>query len=502
MKSALITLTLALVLASNAMAPASAENRPAQSLQPALPVEQLQEDLRVMRAALAESHVGLDWYIPRPELDRRFQAIADGLNRPLSVRDFHRQLLPVVAAIRHGHTTLELPVPWAGYRLKLNKDGRFLPLELRVLDERVYVLADLGEKDEVPAGSEIVAIDGRPVGQLLQQFRQHLSADGGSETYQAHQLGQAFQFAHLLDLLQGPAQRLRVDFLAPSALRPASRRLATQSPARMAERYRQRFGREIDSFGPPLQFELLPSRTARLTVSAFIDGQADFRAGLASAFKAIRAAGVEDLIIDVRGNAGGDGDLPPLLYSYLAHQPFRQASPTIVASASLSSLAYAEAASDVLKAFAATPLAFVTRQPDGTWVLKPEIDDERYREYPPQPDRFLGRLWVLVDGGAFSATNQFLDLVHQHHRKAGLPVRFVGEAPGGDSHLGRDSGGQANSRQRLSIPLLGFRQFFAAPAGAPAIPDDLVRPSLQDLLSRTDRELLFALQAIEASRRR
>jgi hypothetical protein len=92
-------------------------------------------------------------------------------------------------------------------------------------------------------------------------------------------------------------------------------------------------------------------------------------------------------------------------------------------------------------------------------VLKPEFDAGGYQVFEPQPNRFTGRLYVLTDGGCFSATNSFLDLVYRYHRVEKRSVTFIGEQNGGDNSSGRGSGGQMlsivlpHSKQKLAIPL-------------------------------------------------
>ena len=67
-------------------------------------------------------------------------------------------------------------------------------------------------------------------------------------------------------------------------------------------------------------------RAARLTVETFAlptpdKGQPDFVLFLAATFQKIRSEGIEDLVIDLRGNDGGENlGLP--LFSYLTDRPF------------------------------------------------------------------------------------------------------------------------------------------------------------------------------------
>jgi hypothetical protein len=494
---------LALLLQAAHPAIAFAQREPLE-----IPVERLREDVRVMRTALEESHVGLHWFISRADLDRRLEEVAAGLDRPMTARELHRRLLPVVAAVRHGHTTLELPVQGVGYRLRqLDGAGAYFPAEVRVLDGRLYVVADLTADGGMPPGTEIVAIDGRPAGALLDTLRLYVSADGANDTFKLHQLGHGFQFAFLLDLLFGPSRTYALDVVPRPGEAMVRRVVAAQAPERMTALYGERMGRGLDVFPPALELRLLDGGPALLTVRSFYEGllgpdHPGFEAFFASAFRRIRESGVQALVVDVRGNEGGNGDYVPLLYSYLADRPFRLSAPTILASASLSTLAWAENPSDDIRAFAASPGDFVTRAADGTWVLNEDIDEERYRTYEPRPDAFKGRLYVLTDGGSFSAANDFVDMVYRYHRREGRSVRFVGEQNGGDSALGWASGGQTltlvlpNSGLKLRIPLLGGRQHFGAYPGTAVLPDHPVTPSIQDVLAGVDRPLQFVIDRI------
>jgi hypothetical protein len=113
----------------------------------------------------------------------------------------------------------------------------------------------------------------------------------------------------------------------------------------------------------------------------------------------------------------------------------------------------------------------------------------------------------LTDGGSFSATNNFLDLVHRYHRREGRHVSFVGEQNGGDNSFGKSSGGQAlaialpHTKLSLSIPLLGASEHFATANPKAVIPDHTVTPSIQDVVAGTDRQLLFVLESIAQQRK-
>jgi hypothetical protein len=247
-------------------------------------------------------------------------------------------------------------------------------------------------------------------------MRLYLSADGANDTFKLFQMGEYYEFHFLLDLIHGASDTYTLDVM-PNASNTKIRRIVSAlSPQRMKDNYRERTGRDIDEYPPALRVQMLSDRTALLTIKSFYEGlfgsdNPDFSVFLASAFKLIKENAVEDLIIDVRSNEGGNSSYAPMLYSYLADRPFRFVGRTFLTSNKISFIKYAENPSGRCQAFAVDPLRFVSPGADGSWVLKQEFDEGAYRVFEPQPNRFTGRLYVLTNGGCFSATNSFLDLV-------------------------------------------------------------------------------------------
>jgi hypothetical protein len=340
---------------------------PDQEAEQILTVTQLREDFRVMKGALEESHVGLHWFISKPQLDRRFGSISAALTRPMTAREFHRRLLPLVAAVRHGHTTLSLPIEGVSYRMRhLSKTKKYFPFRVRVLRNKLYVVSDLSEKADVGAGTQIVAINGRSAKNLIKEMRLYLSADGANETFKLFQMGEYYQFHFLLDLIYGASDTYTLDIIPNGSNTKIRRIVSASSPQRMKDNYRERIGHDIDRYPPALRVQMLSGRTALLTVKSFYEGlfgsdNPDFSVFLASAFKSIKENQVEDLIIDVRGNEGGNSSYVPLLYSYLADKPFRFVGRTFLASNKMSFIKYAENPGDDIKAFAVDPLRFIHR---------------------------------------------------------------------------------------------------------------------------------------------
>lgn len=464
---------------------------------------ELREDLAIARRALEESQVGLDWYLPRLQYDQQMEAVVQKTDGPMPARQFYRLLLPVIASIGHGHTTLELPTAGDGFYLRrLDRLQTYLPAEIRVIENRLFVLTDLSNDYGLPAGSEILALNGEPFDQLYPRLLELLSTEGDNRTFRDFQLGRGWRLHDLLDLQQGSRRRHEITLrLIDGSIRRITVDGAT--PAQLKFRYERRRGRPLDMFPPAVSFRMLDVGTGLLTVSSFWEGllpkeTPDFRSAFDAAFVKLAEAKAGRLIIDVRGNEGGNGEAARLLHAYLASARFVPGGGAFVAQPSLSTLDYANAPSDEVRAFAADPIRFVELAADGRWRLKPEFDAEATTFVSPEVNAFKGSVTILIDGGAFSATNTFLDLMRCETGR-GRAIQFMGVGNAQSDAYPLVSGGQSleielpHTKLKLALPVMGSDRPGSADCRTKKIPDIEITASINDLIVGRDPVLERAM---------
>src|SRR6185295_10809377 len=68
--------------------------------------KKLKEDYRIFQGALEESHPGLYWFTPKPEIDKVFAEGYSSIKDSMTERQFRTLLLKVVTPIRCGHTSV------------------------------------------------------------------------------------------------------------------------------------------------------------------------------------------------------------------------------------------------------------------------------------------------------------------------------------------------------------------------------------------------------------
>ncbi len=149
-----------------------APDEPGQSGQTRFTEKALTEDFQQMREVLEQNHAALDEFTPKETLDslmdRQFTFIRDSM----AIHEFFVLLTPIIAKIGCGHTNLWMPMSYWDRK----RDSMF-PLRLRLLEDLVVVSGSYSGHDQVPRGSLILEINGRPVDEIISEMKASYTAD-------------------------------------------------------------------------------------------------------------------------------------------------------------------------------------------------------------------------------------------------------------------------------------------------------------------------------------
>jgi C-terminal processing protease CtpA/Prc len=235
-------------------------------------------------------------------------------------------------------------------------------------------------------------------------------------------------------------------------------------------------------------------KIAVLTIRGFSEsgpaGTKPLKQFLRDAFKEMHARNSTSLILDVRDNGGGEDALGKQLLSFLLDQPFQYYDDLIFNAREFSFFRYVKGAKPI-------PENEVEKRADGKYhyIVHPNSGIQR----PAQP-HFAGQVVVLMNGGSFSTTCEFLSNLHYRKR-----ATFVGEEAGG-GYYGNTSGDGAavvlpNSKVVVWVPLMTY---YLAVKGAKAnrsiLPDYEVKPGIGDLLSGRDVVMAKAMELVHQSK--
>lgn len=461
--------------------PASAQPIANRSLDPpgSYSVPQLQADLAFLHRALEEVHPGLYVCTPKDSLDHAFAHTAAQLTHPLDEAAFWRLLQPLVAQVHCGHTRVQYS---AAYRTWARQQPHFyFPFTITVLRNRLFVSENQSADPSLRPGTEVVAIEGHPTSEVLPRLRQLISADGYGTNFQDQELAAGFfddDYAALYEAK--PAYRLTVRDSTglvreltprPRPVPPAPASPPPAAPLPAAEAAARRLAR-LHTVRYPAS---LPA-TALLRLRSF-DYEEDYRAFHAATFTELAQQRIKRLVIDLRGNPGGNNALAVDLLKYLVRSSFvltKSARARVVLPSFMSAVAGSSAHFDTTQ---------VKRLADGTLT---QASATLGPQQPYRQHRFRGQLVLLVDGGTFSAASNFAASLRAQRR-----VLIVGQETGG-TEAGLNGGVISRvelPHTHLMLQLPHFRLLTACAApqvGRGVRPDVEIVPTPQQVASHTD----------------
>lgn len=305
MKNLLASLALGLACLSGAQAA------------PELSADAAQRDLRLLQRAFVDLHPGLYRYATAADIDAQFAAAQAEVASGASRAQMYLIATRLAAAVRCGHTWTNPANQSAAVQDMLGRQT--LPLVLRFVEGRLRVMASAAPA--VPAGSELLAVEGLSPAELTARLMPYLRADGASDGKRRAQLDD--------DANGGALQRL-LALLVPPGPQGWRLRLAGGQEVVLPAITAQERDQAVKAAGwqpPPTTWQLrVDDGVGVLTLPtfAFWGGGFDGTAFLARSFESLRQQGIRRLVIDLRANEGGDDGLGRALLAHLLRAPHVQ----------------------------------------------------------------------------------------------------------------------------------------------------------------------------------
>jgi len=406
-------------------------------------LEELQADFSQFRKRLESSSPLL--YTDKNELSQLFDAQYELLHAGMDQLDFVRILSPIVSELRCGHSHVYVSPDYETY---LKEQDLYLPLDIRVIEDRLYTVADF---DIIPAGSEVTAINGLAASNIVATLLSNIPADGFNETKKYYLLNQDFSYVYNYYLGGTSSGEFSVDYLTTR-----SQILHTAA----VEGVQGKSGSFVlrlpytASISSEIYYKEIHDDYALLRIKLFMGfDRKEYNAFLEEFFREVADKNVTNVVLDLRGNWGGSPGPAIELYSYLISEP----------SPFLGKVSH--------------PLYFMFRRP-----------------VKPNQNSFTGNLYTLMDGACFSTTGQFLALL-KHHEIGTL----VGEESGGGVIC-------TDSSREITLRNTGVRLYSSSrpyEAAAPSLtggkgirPAVEVRLTLADYMYGSDPVLVKTLNLI------
>jgi C-terminal processing protease CtpA/Prc len=383
-------------------------------------------ELEALYRSLQSAHYKLYVHRPKSEYDAYFKRISAQLSEPMSKLDLVRAFQPFVAFGRIGHARIEFPV--ADYIAAARAGGTVLPFDIRVDGSRVFVTHSYLKDSKIKPGVELLAFDDQPIAKVVDDVSRYVS---GERPYMVHAQLERF-FPRWLWLARGEIRALRVSGRSSNGDQFVE--AINGLPIGEVEPEKSGWTEALST----REVRMLDAKTAYLRPGAFynIEGGESMDAGafrkfVDDAFGKIKEAKAQSLIIDLRDNPGGDNSFSDPMVAWFASRPFRfsdnfsiKASPEIRQQFEKQMVDSKDGDGIIAQMHRA-----MKGKRDGT-VVKIELP-----KVAPRPDRFQGRVFLLVNRHSYSNAASLAGMVQDYgfakvvgEETADLPTSYASSA--------------------------------------------------------------------------
>lgn len=405
------------------------------------------DDLDQLGKRLAEVHPNVFKFISEEDFWLLIEEKKSLVTDQMTFGEFMWECREIIASVNCSHTSVG----------RFNPENEMLdtsltfPLQTRWINDRLFVIDPLDNAGKVALKDEILAINERPVFDLMRDIYKRIPSQGYVETTKKHFFNtwSAKMIPYALDFptsytirVQGKENPIVLD-------QGGDAKAIFRDPS-------------IVPCEDNLCLEILEdSKTAVMTISSFNyypwNNLTDFQDFADNSFKEIEERGIENLIIDVRFNGGGSSESSIHLLRYLIDEAF---------------------------------IYFSVAGFEGK-----QHKEEGEKMQIPFENRFTGKCYFIIDGRGNSTTGHFMSMVKKYNLGT-----IVGEELGSNQFC---SAGQTICRlanTKLLYYVANNTHITTAtslPDEKGILPDHYVTQSIDDYLNKVDAVKAYTIGLLE-----
>jgi len=379
-------------------------------------------------------------YADQDELEKLYESIESNIQDGTTKLEFLRLLLPLGAALNCGHTHI--------YQTEDTSQVKRFPIDIKIIDNKMYIVNN-AFIEKAPVGSEITKINQKTVNEIIDIIKSNMSSDGQNETFKMDTINNYFYMLYLYNIEY--CDEFTIEYKDSNS---AENTVVVKGYTN--DEITQKIPSSYDDWK---QYDsMFEGDYAILDMNSFYpvgeETIKSYNEFLDNFFLMVKQNKIQNVILDIRGNGGGDPKVASHLFSYLETEEHPY---------------------------------WVDSMPNYYPGLKDPI--------PFAENAFEGDLYILMNGGCFSSTGHLLALLK--YQNAGV---FIGEETGGSFACTDGSKNLVLYNTKLTFRYSTMLWQVAAEGLTPGrgvMPDYLVAPTLDDYLNERDAVLEFALQMIE-----
>jgi Peptidase family S41 len=444
-------------------------------------VAALHQDLDLLYHALDEGHPGIYRYTPKDSFTMAYQKIRTSFKDSLTEKEFRIACEPMIDLVRCGHTDLYPNTAINKYRKK--HPAKDTPFSVVILQNKLYLLNIIKADTTIGRYQEIVSIDGRSSTEIIEKLCQTTTTDGYNMTHKTN--GAIRSFSSYYRYLYGEQDVFQLQL--KDSLGTIFEETITRDTSKAKKKTTAAITPKIKKSerNRKVTYPKEVKNTALLDIDAFAMKKTN--QFYKKTFKTFQEKGIKHLIIDLRNNGGGSIMQATNLLKYLLKEPASFEFTHKLGKRSYQKHLTAKTAVSFTKlAFRFLP----NKVENGmrTAIGKGKKKKKKYR--------FEGEIYVLTNGGSFSAS-----CMVSSHLKDQKRAIFIGAETGGGQN-----GSNAiitpylilpNTNARLRFPYWHLTHVISLPdVGRGIMPDYPISYKIEDVKTNKDKVMEKAWELI------
>ena len=441
--------------------------------------DQIQQDFEFLNNSLAEGHPGLYWFNSKQEIHETTKKVETKLEKVTTVMELQSLFTDINNAISCGHTAILLPE--AHYK-EIDSVNRFLPFNVALIEDRVLITESF--TGNLSRGDEIVSINGEAIDEIIAVLQRYIPLDKEIITKRDRSI--EIMFPYYYAVYKDSPVKFAIEYKVEANGKPLNREVE-------AIGIHEKMYKSARDFAPaqiPLELSLDESKEvvvlklATFSGQSFKEHQINFKDTIEGVFEYLEENNINNLVIDLRWNNGGNMRFAEYLFSFFIDSTHRYYNDAEIKQAVMEGIAKFGRSRN-MKPMMEKQLGILEPQ-DGIYYLP----GDKFMVNPTKP-QFKGELYLLTNGFSFSATSAFISQVQEN--ELGF---VVGETPGG-AFDGVNAGPPMmvelpNSKIRLYYRIIGTRYNVEANKVSTKV-DFKVDNTLESFRNGKDLQLEYAL---------
>ena len=493
-------------------------------------VKKLQEDIDFTQHKLERYYPNLYGYISKEQLNYKFDSIRKVVDKPMTSKDFYFVISPVIASIHQGHMTMTPVLPRIyrkeTKRLKKYGDGPLSQFVYEWENEKLFITQNKSTNKKIKIGSEIISVNGIQPQQIYTKYKAGITSDGYNKTYISKSFSKryayymtneigindslTFVFKEKDSIFKQVISRIKKEkkivhskeIKVMDSTKTKEKKLVENKKLKDERQFDKIYGfnKLKNDYAKSLNFIKSDSSVAILRIKNFSEG--NFKKAYKNIFDSLKNKNIKNLILDLRDNPGGKIADAVNLYAHLTRKEFVILRPsTVTSKTSLWKWGAFRSAPKLAYPFLVVAYPFymgfsyfrTTKNVNGMYQYKligsrKLLNAENY---------FDGRIYVLINGGSFSAA-----CIVASSLKSNPNITFVGEETGG-AFNGTVAGimpvvDLPNSKIPLRLGLMNIKTISQTDVNGRGIfPDKEIPMTVEDKIKNKDPQLDWILDDIK-----